>query len=275
MQRYIEQLIEDIHEATGNIRPPHELWEKSGADPDCEPELEDMSYVEQYLYGEKEPIAQITGISQEQLPPPGKLTRKQQTLLATELEKLLQYFHFYLDFPKNYPVHLRYPFILNLWEEEYVPLSFGENHIEFCDYDEEFCPFPGYCTLCSEVQAQMKYEEEHGCTDGLDINVKDFLPVPGQIEAGEDQMKNSDPDNDMSSFLLEINENDDINSEDINGFYDDDGNKIEPHSVPVPGLCTICRKYQNGDEGEDLLCLMNRYDQRNETDFRCGAFDKK
>ncbi|MBW8333470.1 MAG: UPF0158 family protein [Prolixibacteraceae bacterium] len=61
--------------------------------------------------------------------------------------------------------------------------------------------------------------------------------------------------------------------EGINGFYNDDGTKIDPDSVPVPGLCIICRKHQIDDWDENLLCLMNRNDQRNESDFKCGAFE--
>lgn len=276
MQRYIEQLIGDIRQATWNMKPPHKLWEESEADPDDELELEDMSYVEQYIYGEKEPIAQITGIEQGQLPPPEKLTEEQQTLLVTELERLLQYFHFYLDFPVNYPVHLRYPFILKLWEEDHVPLSFGESHIEFCDYDEENCPFPGYCQNCKEYKEQLKYDEEHISPFDFNIDVNDLLLTPEQMEAWMEQMENFDPEEDSSSsFLTEMDELDAIVSEGINGFYDDDGNKIDMHSVPVPGLCIICRKYQTEDKEENLLCDMNRYDQRNETDFRCGAFEKR
>ncbi len=61
---------------------------------------------------------------------------------------------------------------------------------------------------------------------------------------------------------------------DINGFYNDDGTKINPESVPVPGLCIICRKYQTDDWEENMLCTLNRNDQRDEPDFKCGAFEK-
>lgn len=33
MKRYIEQLIDDLHKATWKMKPPHEMWEESGADP--------------------------------------------------------------------------------------------------------------------------------------------------------------------------------------------------------------------------------------------------
>lgn len=62
--------------------------------------------------------------------------------------------------------------------------------------------------------------------------------------------------------------------EDINGFYNDDGTKIDPESVPIPGLCVICRKYQIDDWEENMLCTLNRNDQRDEPDFKCGAFEK-
>jgi len=175
MQRYIEQLIDDLHKATWRMKPPHELWETSKADPDDELELEDMSYVEKYLYGNEIPIPEITGIAREQLPPAEKLSQEQQALLAVELEKLLQYFHFYLDFPEGYPTHLRYPFILKFWDEKHVPLSFGENHIEFCDYNEEQCPFPGYCNTCIEVSEQMKFDEQHGIKADFDFNADELF----------------------------------------------------------------------------------------------------
>jgi len=160
MQRYIEQLIEDIHKATWKLNPPHELWQKAEADPDSELELEDMSYLEKYIYGEEEPISVITGINLEQLPPVEKLTQEQQALLAAELERLLQYFRFCLDFPDNYPAHLRYAFIRKFWKEKHVALSFGESYIEFCNYEEEYCPFPGYCNTCQEIADQIKFDKE-------------------------------------------------------------------------------------------------------------------
>lgn len=154
MQRYIEQLIDDIHKATWKINPPHEIW--NDVDTDNEAELEDLAYAEKYIYGEPLPISEITEIDPKLLPPKEKLTQEQQALLSTELEKLLQHFHFYLNFPDDYPAHLRYPFILKFWEEEHVPLSFGEDHVELCDFNEENCPFVGYCTVCEEFNEEVK-----------------------------------------------------------------------------------------------------------------------
>jgi len=78
---------------------------------------------------------------------------------------------------------------------------------------------------------------------------------------------------DLLLMELDEEENPDFQQE-YNGFYDDDGNKINPESVPVPSLCVICKSHQVDDWEENLLCLMNRNDQRNEKDFKCGAFEK-
>lgn len=61
----------------------------------------------------------------------------------------------------------------------------------------------------------------------------------------------------------------------FNGIYDDDGNKINPNLFPTPGLCITCKSYDVGDWEENVLCNLNRHDQRNITDFKCGAYVKK
>lgn len=170
MQNYINQLIKDLRKASWNVRPPRDIWDH--ADPDYEVELEDLSFVEKFVYGEEEPVSQITGIDAMLLPPPEKLTDDQKALLSVELEKLLLNHHFVLEFPERFPFHLRYPFIREFWNDQHVALSFGNNHIEFCDYEEEDCPFPGYCNTCKEIDQQMKHDEEilkqRGIDDVLD-----------------------------------------------------------------------------------------------------------
>jgi hypothetical protein len=75
-------------------------------------------------------------------------------------------------------------------------------------------------------------------------------------------------------ILIDIEEIQRNYAKEINGFYDDNGNKIDPESLPVPGLCVICKKHQIDDWDENVLCTLNRLDQRNEDIFKCGAFEK-
>jgi hypothetical protein len=60
----------------------------------------------------------------------------------------------------------------------------------------------------------------------------------------------------------------------INGIFDDDGFMINMDSVKKPALCMTCFKNLIDDWDENLLCDMNRADQRNKKDFKCGAYEK-
>lgn len=58
------------------------------------------------------------------------------------------------------------------------------------------------------------------------------------------------------------------------GIYNDDGTKVDESSIPVPNLCVVCKKRYSDDWEEDILCKMNRHDQRDDLDnFQCGAFE--
>jgi len=238
MERYIEQLIEDIQKAAFNFRPPYVIWSQFKVNSANDLELEDVATIEKQVNDKKKPLSTITGFDFGLLPPSGKLNSPQMARLAAELEKLLQIFHFALDFPENYPADLRYPFILMIWDKKFVPMPFGDFHIGFCDMKEDECPFPGYCTTCKDIVVQMKPDEETG------HSARCFQ---------EDKL---------------------LYFEDINGFYDDNGNKIDLYDHPIPDLCKICKSYHIDDWDENLLCMMNRRDQRNDTHFMCGAFDK-
>lgn len=250
MDSYIEQLISQIRKASLTIRPPRNLW--NDADVNSEVELEDMAYVEKYFEGEEEPIEDITGIAQHLLPSPEELNPVQKGLLATELEHLLLHFNFCLDFPKNLPAHFKYSVIFSFWKESHVAVSFGKNCIELCDMEKENCPFSGYCTTCDEIAAQMKHDEE--------------------IEEKYKKQKGLETNQDLWDPFGEVEKNEPF-FEEINGFYNDEGEKIDPETVPVPNLCVICKKHMADDSDENLLCLMNRYDQRNDDDFKCGMFE--
>jgi len=229
MERYFEQLMDDLQQVIWNLEPINE-------------EQDQLDFlVEKFGRNETTPVSKITGIEPEQLPSGEKLSQKQQALLANKLEELLHSCHFQLNFPINYPSHLRYAFIRQLWNEEQVADLWGIVHIEFCDYDEDQCPFPGYCHTCQEVLKDMenfKYEREQGKKNNIE-----------KIENGDCPFDPFDDDNDEPY------------KEDISEFYDS--------SVPVPTLCIICKKYQIDDWDENLLCLMTRNDQSDQPNFDC------
>jgi hypothetical protein len=66
---------------------------------------------------------------------------------------------------------------------------------------------------------------------------------------------------------------DEDDEEPVDGFFDDDGNRLNPDLVPKPGLCLLC-KHEN-EPSEEVLCTLNRLDQAGAQEFECGAFEPK
>ncbi len=56
-------------------------------------------------------------------------------------------------------------------------------------------------------------------------------------------------------------------------FYDDDGNEVNPDLIPKPDLCVSCIK--DDDPHEEILCTLNRLDQRNDNEFKCFAYERR
>ena len=57
------------------------------------------------------------------------------------------------------------------------------------------------------------------------------------------------------------------------GFFDDDGTPINADLIPKPSLCVSCKKDEQSEE--KIFCVLTRFDQRDEGDFRCDAYAPK
>lgn len=63
-------------------------------------------------------------------------------------------------------------------------------------------------------------------------------------------------------------------NDDFSGYYDDEGNKLNPDLVPKPSLCLLCINDENPQE--KVYCTLTRLDQVNElSDFICAAYQQK
>ena len=58
----------------------------------------------------------------------------------------------------------------------------------------------------------------------------------------------------------------------IHGFFDDDGYEINSELIKKPSLCLTC--LHDDDPNEELLCNMNRFDQKDKKEFKCFAYKK-
>ena len=58
----------------------------------------------------------------------------------------------------------------------------------------------------------------------------------------------------------------------IGGFFDDDGNRLDPERVSIPSLCTCCTRRDSADWEEETLCTLMRLDQRDSEEFCCDGY---
>lgn len=67
---------------------------------------------------------------------------------------------------------------------------------------------------------------------------------------------------------------DEMDPRKINGIFDDDGYEINQKNIKMQPLCLTCIKYYSDDLEEEMLCNLNRHDQADEKEFKCGAYEK-
>ncbi len=157
MKRYIEQLVDDLRKAAENAPHLKNVIQNLSPDEEFDRNIED---VERFVRGENEKLSDILGIPLIMLPLEDKLSDQQVELIVNELINLLNAWNFYPDFPENVPDKLKYKALLGVWESEQTYMRSGHMHIEFCDYDRENCPFPGYCRSCDDFSSEIDDMED-------------------------------------------------------------------------------------------------------------------
>ena len=143
MQRYTEQLIEDIQNAKKRPLPPKM---------ELPPELEFVRGAEEYLHGDFHKPGKLFGLKKEQFPPAEKLNAKQMQALIKNITELWAEFNFVPDFPEGLPNVYKYNLLVEYLEHETTYVSEGNNHFEFCTYDPESCPFPEEFCTCKNFE---------------------------------------------------------------------------------------------------------------------------
>jgi len=170
MQRYVEQLIEDVRAIATN--PPH-LSANKGVLFSTDTADDIIDDAERFVSGDQINMSVIVGLPKSALPDHSRLTDKQIKWLTSELILMLNAWNFNPEFPCKLPVRLQYQAIRDHWDDETVYVRTGTVHIEYCSYDRDECPFPEYCTFCDEM-----LEDEESVANNADFNVnaEDLLP---------------------------------------------------------------------------------------------------
>jgi hypothetical protein len=82
-------------------------------------------------------------------------------------------------------------------------------------------------------------------------------------------------DCDMHEFCSCCFEGDPADIPFYDGIYDDDGNKIDRLSIPIPELCLSCESFLDDDWEENILCDLTRADREEGEEFMCYAWRRR
>lgn len=162
MQKYIDQIVDDLNKLM-DVPPPFEKYEEPY---DFNRMM--MDFETAFLHQEGIPADEFTKITREELPPAERMSREQIHLLTKAMMDFLMHCQYFPEFPDNLPEEIMYKTLRENWEKFILPEVPVCCHQEFCEYEKENCPFPGYCTSCDEKEP-----------DSILMEIKDDL-LPGE-----------------------------------------------------------------------------------------------
>jgi len=151
MRPYIEDLIKEIKSAVEEAKQ----YRKQEQSP--QKELANIGSSDdrrKYLYGNPMTLESITGIPLDALPPYYLISENHRNQLGQVMEELLEAWGFTPDFPDKLPYSQRYRFLRNIWGTQQVYIGSGPSYIDFCDFDQQTCPFPNHCDMCDKIKEQ-------------------------------------------------------------------------------------------------------------------------
>jgi hypothetical protein len=143
MEKYVQQLIEDLEKAMHNNPPNYDVCLHNPDDPALE---HGLTGVAAFLNSPLYPLEEILGIQSAWFPPIEQLNDRQIDTILEKLYTLLEQFNYIPDFPENLPEKKQYLMLISQLKEETQYVSTGYITLEFCEYIPEECPFGiAYC----------------------------------------------------------------------------------------------------------------------------------
>jgi len=165
MERYINQLIEDLEQVAQN--PPSPTYIEAPSHLDDEPILSELALVP------FQTIEELTGIKQEVFPQMDQLLGSQWDRVNEAIFKVFESLHIELvDIPAEIPREWLYEVLTTNWHHpvQYLPSSGMD--LELCTQDPMTCPYGDYCS-CGE-----KWEEDE---DDIPEHFKNLVPKIAQL----------------------------------------------------------------------------------------------
>lgn len=154
MQKYIDQLIEDIEEII-EWKTNYKPQPKPSDDMEAE-----FAEIERYVSGEGEVVfGEECGLEKIQFPPPARLTLQQMNDVANAMDRLTFAFNLRAALPDVIPIVKAYQTFVGILERKVMIMDFGMVTMEFCDYECQHCPWGlTYCT-CTEFGEEAEQKE--------------------------------------------------------------------------------------------------------------------
>lgn len=166
MEKYINQLLDDLKAAQSNERPNIDyalLYPDHPAN-----DFPGLEYIIEWEKGESYSMEELFGIKAEAFPPVEKLTETQIKSLVEAMTELWLSFNIQPEEQSHAPFSLIYQIFVNFWKTETVQYTnTGTLHIEFCHYDVENCPWGSEYCECKE------YEQDFESMDEFEARTKD------------------------------------------------------------------------------------------------------
>ncbi|NPD44965.1 MULTISPECIES: UPF0158 family protein [unclassified Lentimicrobium] len=175
MQKYINQLIEDLIQVAKNPPPPSYI--------EAPPHIESEPVIAELALTPFMPISKIVGIEESAFPPGFKLSSQQ---CIDVIHAVLQVFEALnielIDQPEDIPPELLYEAIISCWDQEVQYLPNAGMDLELCTGDQIDCPYGEFCS-CNEEFDEEEFPEKFNSV---------ITPIAEWIDLGMYCMLNSD-----------------------------------------------------------------------------------
>lgn len=143
MERYITQLLDDLEHI---ISFRQATDQQLAVLTDVEESPDDALELSKLLNTRHSSFMELLELDIHHLPPHEMLSDKNVKDLFDRLSDALMVHNCYLDFPAKISSRERYKTLRDYWNEPQQIYDQCINTIEFCDYDQDTCPFgPGKC----------------------------------------------------------------------------------------------------------------------------------
>ncbi len=162
MQRYINQLLEDIIKAereTQNTLAENLVDHADSLDIDSlESDAMDGDFEDLERWMESDPaqtFSHFCGLQKEQLPPAERLTEIQMQQIINAFYHLLHTWNLGASIPEKFPINRHYTLLTSMLDEKTTIVNSGFITFDFCSGNPEGCRFEEYCEC-------LKYWKEEG-----------------------------------------------------------------------------------------------------------------